>query len=183
MATETKRRQRRRIVPAIDLTLHPTGDEIAALWAAMRGDEMAWYWTAWSPQSLDALLASLGTQELVILAKVDGALAGACFLNTIVAHPITRRPLYCNVDIYLLPAYRGALGVRIGREMRTMILATLGFAQFYVVIRCEHKASQRFTAQCGLHRCGVIPRYLPVGEEAVDIVLYAAVPPEEAPRG
>ena len=179
MAPQTKRARKMRIAPKVDLTLNPSVEDIAALWDAMRQDTLTWYWTAWSPKSLEDLLARLGSQELVILATVDGQRAGACFLNNLVVDPQTLRPLHCNVDIYLLPDYRGAVGLLIGDCMRDMILTRLGFRQFYVVIRLEHKASQQFVAKCGLYRCGIVPRYLPVGDAVVDVVLYAAVPPEE----
>ena len=178
MPAQTKRK-RVRIAPSIDLTLTPSIEDIAFIWDAMRRDEMAWYWTAWSPQSLEDLLARLGSQELIIMATADGQRAGMCFLNNMVVHPQTLRPLHCNVDIYVLPTYRGAVGLLIGDCVRNMILHTLGFGQFYVVIRPEHKASQQFVAKCGLYRCGIVPRYLPVDDGVVDVVLYAAVPPEE----
>ena len=182
-ARTTRPRTKRRSAPtspaSIHLTLNPSVEDIAAIWDAMRQDTMLWYWTAWSPTSLEDLLGRLGSQELVILGTVDGQRAGACFLNNIVAHPQTRRPLHCNADIYLLPAYRGAVGLRMYTPMRDMILTTLGFQQFYVAMRLDHTASQRLAATCGLYRCGIVPRYLPVGDAVVDIVLYAAVPPEE----
>jgi hypothetical protein len=168
---------------ALTITTDPSFEDIALLWQAMCEEPLAWYWTDWSPRSLQALVERLGSQELLLLAHVNGSLAGGCFLNNIVVNPHSLAPLHCNADMYILPAWRGPMGVRIGTMMREMILSTLQFAQFYVAIRPEHKASQRFAARCGMHRCGVIPRYLPVDGVPRDIVLYAAVPPEEAAHG
>lgn len=167
-----------RRLPVIAVRLAQSLDEVALVWEAMQAETLRWYWTDWSPADWAALCQSLGTETLVVVGLVDGAVAGAGFVNTMVLHPATRQPLYCNVDLYVLPAHRGAEAVAMGKQIKAFVLETLGFPQFFCTIRVPHKASQQYAAKAGMVRCGVIPSYLPVDGALEDCVLYAAVPPK-----
>lgn len=183
-ASRRRQRQRARRVlvdpRTLSVTTMPTQAQLLKLWDTLEHDPAhVWLRTDFSPTSFERFMQRLGKTDVLLLGLAGDTVAGACWLYRETAHPVTREPLYCSVDLYICPPYRGAVGVALCHEWRRQIVEVFGFPQFFATIRPGNKACQHLVTVIGMTRVGLVPKYLPVDGQLVDAVLYAGVASSE----
>lgn len=149
------------------------------IWDAIQADPLKpLFWSDFSPATLEQWADLL--QDDYVQACVLHGPDGLMGLAQVSGRRLTtgRQPLYGELDIYLLPAYRGqqaALAIRTVTEY----LQALGYQNLLAYIRRDHRQSRRMAAHLGWHRIGLVPWYVPWQGRLHDAMLYSLKPPQE----
>src|SRR5215207_4535572 len=83
-------------------------EQLGVVWDAMQNDPHAeWFMSDWAPTTYVAFLRAMNPNRIGLIAQVDGLVAGMCWLGSMELHPETGKPLHCQVELLILPPYRG----------------------------------------------------------------------------
>jgi hypothetical protein len=158
-------------------------DRLAILWDAIREDPLREVFRSdWMPRTFIEFLQHQGPQCLPLVAEVRGCVAGACWARQMTFDPDTGQPWHCHVDLFIMPAFRGASTIPLGQAFRRHLLEVYRVQNFFAVVRYDHRACQLMMPRWGMHQTGVLPSYLPVDGHLQDVLLYSAQPPKSAQR-
>ena len=154
--------------------------ELELIWEAMQADPLKpLFWSDFAPATLGQwaeLLQDDAVQAWVIHGP-HGQLMG---LAQVSGRRMTagRHPLYAELDVYLLPGWRGFLGAEAIRTVTNHLLSQ-GYQNLLAYIRRDHRASRHMAAHLGWFRVGCVPAYIPWQGQLYDAVLYSLKAPQE----
>ena len=155
-------------------------EELELIWKAIQDDLLKpLFWSDFAPQTWEqwAEWMEMRTVDAWALHTPHGRLMG---LAQVSARRETagRLPLYGEMDIYLLPGYRGRLAAQAIRRVTTHLL-DLGYQNLLAYIRRDHRQSRYMAAHLGWFRIGIVPAYIPWHGTLYDAVLYSLKPPQK----
>ena len=155
-------------------------EELELIWDAIQVDPLKpLFWSDFAPATLGQW-AELLQDEAVQAWVIHGPHGQLMGLAQVSGRRITagRQPLYGELDVYLLPPWRGFLGAHAIRRVTAHIL-DLGYQNLLAYIRRDHRISRHMAAHLGWFRVGLVPKYIPWQGQLYDAVLYSLKPPQE----
>ncbi len=160
--------------PAVTITATPTVEQLQTWWDAMQRDDLSVAYNDEFPTSLtDFRLEVAQGTKLLLLALVDGQVAGALWLHDMVYRPDGTVSAGW-VGGYTLPAYRGPLGSR-GWLASKKHWEAQGIRHFFTAAHIANRRSQAFIARCmRFHRVDISQQFAFYNGELTDVVFYTA---------
>ena len=154
--------------------------QLELIWEAMQADPLKpLFWSDFAPATLGQW-AELLHDDYVQAWVIHGPHGQLMGLAQVSGRRMTAwlKPLYGELDVYLLPGYRGRWAADAIRAT-TAYLLSQGYQNLLAYIRRDHRQSRRMAAHLGWFRVGLVPKYIPWQGVLYDAVLYSLKAPQE----